>query len=334
MKTQKELKTRTINGVDYNYFVMKDGSFEYRTDFMMRLTVDEPLKYLFLENEKMAEIITDDLKEDGTTLTILGFTVEHLDYLTALVFEKDGLLIGHKITPDIMFFEYMQEFIIKHKGMLAIEFEGSCLDYLDDENYKGILSNYYSPQSLTESGLTYKGENLELGHEYKVTNILVDENSILPVNLKLLLQENDFTEIIVNVNDKVGAFNYIGSMNFKDKDGTYYKEIEESLKTANEWEYSDNPKSLDDFQSALKFDDCYIAGYKLNMYYNMLNRRGLSKEEHTKEFNARFEKENKILDKQLAELEEYFTEPFIYLTTKNVLLSLLNLPEIELTMLT
>lgn len=321
----KELRSRVIKGKEYTYLDIKDENGSYRTDFFIKLKVTDELKEIFSNSYRIDKLVVNDLKRNELyAITIMVFTEGPMDYITRLFYEKEGEVMGSRLTVSSSFSKYMQHIIMANRNNLVIEAEGSCLDYLDDENYGGALTNYYSPKSTSDIGLYYQGKDLAYGKSYKITNFNLSEAVNISENIEKVCAESDITGLVIELKDGIDVFNMLGHISYQHANGEYYTDVEHLLNDEPEW----CGKTLEDYKNYWELDLCHKRALIINSYYKRLMRKELDKEAFRVSLNNYMLDSNEHLESDFAWLVKESKIPYRNMLSKKTLLGLLALPNI------
>ena len=323
---QKELKVREISGKEYNYLEISD-EIVYRTDLYIKLKVTNELKELLKKDRNIDnEVFYALTRNCAESLTILTMTLENMTYVTLMLFEKDGKVIGHSLSVSYFFIKYIQAFLDGNRNDLLIESEGSCLDYLEDENYKVYLKDYYSPKSVNDNGLYYQGKDVELGKTYKLTNFNIKETDGISLALKKTLLNSNITELELHLNGNINMYNMIGHLKFKKSDGNHYTAVEHLIKVDPNFGF----KTKEAYKTHWEMDAYHKFGLKALKYYNGLQETEGSVEGNRVMFANYLDNLNKLIDAELEVLEEDYNGVHTTALSQQSAFNLLSLPNIVL----
>lgn len=321
----KELKKRIIKGKEYTYLDIKDENGSYRSEYFIKLKVTESLKELFSNSYRIDKTVVYDLKRlDLDTITLMSFTEGPMEFITRLAYEKDGVVVGNRITLSYSFTKFIQHFIEVNRNDLVIVEECSCLDYLGDEVYGDYFTNYYSPKSVADIGLYYKGKDLAYGKEYKLSNFNINESDRISENITKVFAESDLTDLVIELKNDIDVFNMVGHVYFKHENGEYYTDIEHLLVDEPEW----SGKTLTDYKEYWELDICHKRALHINLYYNRLMRKELDKESFRVSLNNYMLDSNEHLERDYEWLAKESKNPYGALLSKKSLVGLLALPNI------
>ena len=323
---KKELKVREISGKSYNYLELSD-EIVYRTDLYIKLKVTPELKELLKKDRNIDNEVFYALNRNGAeSLTILTMTLENMNYVTLMLYEKEGKVIGHILSISYFFIKYIQAFLDGNRDNLVIVTEGSCLDYLEDENYKVYLKDYYSPKSVNDNGLYYQGKDVELGKTYKLTNFNIKETDGISLALKKTLINSNITELELHLNGNINMYNMIGHLKFKVTDGKYYAAVEHLIKVDPNFEF----KTKEAYKEHWEKDAYHKFGLKALKYYNWLQETEVSVDGKRVMFANYLDNINNLIDAELEILEEDYNEVHTMALTQQSAYTLLSLPNIVL----